>query len=77
MNTETFYFAPVPKEFENDEVFGPQFYFKLDIADENNGEGSFTITDTCGRFVPFDFSQLEDLRDMINLLADSVAYGSP
>lgn len=72
-NTENFYFAPVPEEFNNPEVFGNQFYYKLEINDEGDGNGTFTIKDTCGRYLPFDFSQVESLRSIINLLADSIA----
>jgi hypothetical protein len=45
-----------------------QFYYKLEINDEGNGFGTFTITDTCDRYMPFDFDQLDELSELINKL---------
>ena len=73
MTTETFYFSPVPTEFKDPEVFGNQFYYKMEVTDEGEGNGTFTISDTCGRYLPFDFNQLEDLADIVTLLALSVS----
>jgi hypothetical protein len=45
-----------------------EFYYKLDIHEEGGGFGTFTITDTCDRYMPFDFSQLDELYELIRML---------
>ena len=45
-------------------------YYKLDVDNEGDGNGSFVITDTIGRTVPFDFEQLDELASLFKLLLD-------
>lgn len=70
-------FGRVQKEFEGqDETFVGQdnegnhaeFYYCLDITEERNNQGMFTITDTCDRYMPFDFEQLDELYEVIHML---------
>ncbi len=61
------YFAEVPKQFldDSDYFIDPKsqkpYYLKLVVEDEENAEGTLSIEDTIGRFVPLDFSQLDEL----------------
>ena len=70
-------FGKVPKEFENDyesfigkdsEGNTAQFYYTLDIEEQSDKHGMFTIKDSCDRYIPFDFEQLDELYNVINLL---------
>lgn len=70
-------FGKVPKEFENDhesftgkdsEGNNAQFYYTLDIEEQLDNNGMFTIKDSCNRYMPFDFEQLDELYNVINLL---------
>lgn len=59
-------FGPVPKEFADEsEAFGglngKPYYYELEVEEEGNGHGNFRISDNCGRYMPFDFSNLDDL----------------
>lgn len=54
-------FNKVPVEFAGDSDHfegqnGVQFYTELEMQEEQ-----FVLTDTCGRSLPFDYSQLDDL----------------
>ncbi len=70
-------FGKVPQEQENqDESFvaedragnTAEFYYVLDVKQEKDGSGMFTIRDTCNRYMPFDFEQLDELYEVINTL---------
>ena len=60
-------FGKVPTEYhEEGEYFEGQntpnkFYFKMEVHDEVGANGTISIEDTCGRFLPMDFSELDDL----------------
>lgn len=61
-------FGPVPTEYvehgDGNDFKGlndKPYYYELSVSEEGKGEGTFCITDTCGRFLPFDFSNLDDL----------------
>ena len=45
-----------------------EFYYVLDIKEEQDNTGMFTIRDTCDRYMPFDFDQLDELSEIINQL---------
>lgn len=72
MNTATFYFSPTPEDQKDENVFGPQYQFKLQVDDEGDGNGSFKVTDTIGRYLPFDFEHLTDLIDALILVETAV-----
>lgn len=69
-------FGQIPEEFvdETEEQFPgvnasgdrANFYYMLEVNEEANGEGTFTIKDTCGRYVPFDFDNLDELIDILS-----------
>lgn len=70
-------FGKIPEEFKNqDKAFTgtdsdgnpAEFYYTLDIKEESNNIGMFKISDTCNRYMPFDFEQLDELYEVINLL---------
>jgi hypothetical protein len=69
-------FGRIPAEYENGTGFlgednkgnTGEFYYKLQINEEGNGQGHFTIVDTCDRYMPFDFQQLDELCNILNLL---------
>lgn len=42
-----------------------EFYYMLEVMEEGHGKGMFTITDTCDRYMPFDFEQLDELQELI------------
>ena len=68
-------FGQVPKEFEDEhDNFstddGKQFYYQLDVTEEANINGHFSIEDTCGRSLPFDFEQLDELVEVLSTLKD-------
>lgn len=44
------------------------FDYKFNIQDEVDGTGTFSITDSCGRYVPFDFDQIDELQDILTTL---------
>ena len=49
---------------------GKEFYFSLDIHEEHDGEGTLVITDTCNRFMPMDFDQLDELVEILTVLQE-------
>ena len=69
-------FGQVPEEFlEYGEYFvdpksKQSFYYNLEVEDEQNGEGMLTLTDTSGRYLPFDFTQLEELIDVLSSIQE-------
>ena len=65
------FFSKVPEQYlDSDEYFyddnGDAFYYKLTISEE-----TFTIEDTVGRFVPFDFTDAKELSTAV-FIANSV-----
>lgn len=73
-------FGRVPEEFmEDGEHFQgvnnkgakAEFYFKLEMEEEGDGNGTIKIEDTCGRYMPIDFDQLDEL---VAILNDIQAY---
>lgn len=45
-------------------------YYKIEVDNEQDGNGSLLITDTIGRIMPFDFEQLDELASLFTLLRD-------
>ena len=75
-------FNPVPAEFtemDDSEHFtdpqGREYYYKLEVSDEGNGEGTFKIYDTCDRYLPFDFESLDDLVLVLTNLQKTIKLG--
>jgi hypothetical protein len=68
------YFAEVPKQYidEMDYFIDPKsqkpYYLKLVVDDEENSEGTLVIEDTIGRFMPLDFSQLDELIEVLQVI---------
>lgn len=47
------------------------YYYKLEISDEDGkGNGQFTIKDTCDRYMPFDFDQVDELIEVLSTLKE-------
>ena len=73
-------FGRVPEEFmEDGEYFQgvsntgarADFYFKLEMVEEGDGNGMIRITDTCDRELPIDFDSLDEF---VAILNDIQAY---
>lgn len=70
-------FNPVPTEFiQGDETFigtnGRPYYYQLEVDSEGAGEGTFSIQDGCGRFMPFDFTSIDDLVVVLSTLRANI-----
>lgn len=72
-------FAEVPQEYEHyGEYFKgtdargntKDYYFKMTVQEEGNGHGQFTIDDGCNRSIPFDFTSLDELVEVLTKLKD-------
>ena len=67
-------FGEVPKEYEDHEGFkdpaGNEYYYAMDIEEEHDGNGTFSITDNCGRFIPFDFTSIDELVEVLYTLKE-------
>lgn len=66
-------FGLVPDAYINDSEYftgsnGKHYYFELEVDEEGDGNGSFRITDTCGRVMPMDFEQLDDTIKVLTTL---------
>jgi hypothetical protein len=45
-----------------------KFDFKITIEDEQDSQGTFTIEDSLGRYVPLDFSNIDELQELLTTL---------
>lgn len=46
------------------------YYFMLEVNDEPGAEGTFSFIDTCDRYMPFDFENLDELSEVVNTLKE-------
>jgi hypothetical protein len=67
-------FGRVPKEFEGDgehfiglsaEGEQAEFFFRLEMEEEGDGNGMIRISDTAGRYMPIDFDNLDELTTIL------------
>jgi hypothetical protein len=47
-----------------------EYYYLLNVDDEADGNGTFTIQDTAGRYLPMDFNTLDEFVRLITTLKE-------
>lgn len=72
-------FGRVPNEYLDDADYftgkslsgnTAAFYYTMEVEDEEDGYGTFKIIDTCGRFMPMDFDQLDELISILTQIKE-------